>query len=568
MGDPRATGATIKVNGLELRGEAANADSVIVDEDLQRPAMFAITLVDPKHTIVEESGLQAGAAVEITMVGQGVPPGYDGALMIGEVVSVECDYDEVGADVVIRGYAASHRLHRGRRTRVFKDSTDSDIVKQVAAGAGLDLGEIEPTSEVHQHITQGNLTDWEFLASRTRPLGLDLTVTDGRLHLRQRATAAEAPADAGAPAGNGDPRHLIFRHNLKAFHGRMSAADQVADVEIRGWDQGRKQPVVGKALARTGAAKIEATDPPKLAAAFRDPTFVDVVMPVSSDREAEDAASALAERIGSAFVEAEGTALGNTALRAGAAVRVSGVSAEFNGAYVLSHVRHVLDDDGYRTHFTIGGHHDRSLLGLVAGSSNGTGHRAASPVAAAVGLVRGVVSEVDDPDKQGRVKVKLPWLDAQFSSAWAPVMQLGAGPDSGTFFLPAVGDEVLVGFEHGLIDRPMVVGGLFNGIDKPPTYGLYLDNGAVTGRAIHSRSGHELSFHDARDRAGIVIRVVDSDRQNVVSVGLNALEEKLVVFSAGAVEVRADGDVSLHGKKVSIEADTELVLKGATIKLN
>ena len=73
-------------------------------------------------------------------------------------------------------------------------------------------------------------------------------------------------------------------------------------------------------------------------------------------------------------------------------------------------------------------------------------------------------------------------------------MQLGAGPDSGTMFIPAVNDEVLVGFEHGDVDWPIVIGGLFNGTDKPPAYSHYLDNGQVHRRSIVSRLGHQIAL--------------------------------------------------------------------------
>jgi uncharacterized protein involved in type VI secretion and phage assembly len=148
------------------------------------------------------------------------------------------------------------------------------------------------------------------------------------------------------------------------------------------------------------------------------------------------------------------------------------------------------------------------------------------------------------------------------------VVQLGAGPDSGTFFLPAVHDEVLVGFEHGLVDRPIVFGGLFNTLDKPPTYGSYLDDGKVTGRGIWSRKGHQISLHDADDAGGIILKVVDGDHKDVVSIGLNALDEKLVVMSSGNVDVRADGDLKIQAKNVAIKADSEIAMNAPKIKLN
>ena len=148
-------------------------------------------------------------------------------------------------------------------------------------------------------------------------------------------------------------------------------------------------------------------------------------------------------------------------------------------------------------------------------------------------------------------------------------MQLGAGPESGTFFLPAVDDEVLVGFEHGRIDRPIVVGGLFNKTDKPPNYGQWLKDGAVTGRGIVSRKGHKVTFEDSDDIFGVHIVAVDSGKETAVSIGLNGKDKKLVVQSMGDVDVDAMGDITLKGKNVSIEATQVLVLSGKSqVKIN
>lgn len=564
MADDRAIDVGLVVSGMELRPELlAHVEQAVVDEDLYRPAMFAITLVDPNRDIVGRTGLRPGVEVEISVVGPAAVD--DRPLLTGDVVTIECDYDELGARVVVRGYAASHRLHRGRRTRVFRDVTDSDIVKQVADEARLTVGSIEATTEVHEHVSQANVSDWDFLAERARRAGLDLTIVDGELRLGTRATSTEAPT-----AVSRAPTHLTFGYNLEAFHGRVSAAEQVGDVEVRGWDEDRKEAVVATSPAGTAAANLDTANPTELAGLFRSPTYIEIAAPVHSEREAGDSAKAIAERIGSAFAEAEGTSGGSTGLRAGVAVRVSGVSDHFNGAYVLTRVRHVLNRRGYVTHFNVSGRQDRSLLGLVGanGNGNGAGHGDGLAGRADPGVVRGLVSDNQDPAKLGRVKVRFPWLDKDYSSTWAPVMQLGAGPDSGTFFLPAVDDEVLVGFEHGRVDRPIVIGGLFNKTDKPPGYSAFLDDGAVTGRGIWSRSGHRITLHDADDTSGIILRAVDGQGESVVSIGLNAKDQKLVVMSEGDIEIEALGDITLKGANVTVQADRDLVLKGTTIKLN
>ena len=187
MADDQAIDVALVVSGLELRPELlAHVEQAIVDEDLYRPAMFAITLGDPNRDVVSRTGLRPGVEVEISVVGPAAVD--DRPLLTGDVVAIECEYDELGARVVVRGYAASHRLHRGRRTRVFRDATDSDIVKQIADEARLRVGAIESTTEVHEHVSQANVTDWDFLAERARRVGLDLTIVDGELRFGPRAT--------------------------------------------------------------------------------------------------------------------------------------------------------------------------------------------------------------------------------------------------------------------------------------------------------------------------------------------------------------------------------------------
>ena len=58
------------------------------------------------------------------------------------------------------------------------------------------------------------------------------------------------------------------------------------------------------------------------------------------------------------------------------------------------------------------------------------------------------MSDVNDPEEQGRVKLTLPWLSDTYVSAWARTVQPGAGKDRGAMVVPEVGDEVLVTFEH------------------------------------------------------------------------------------------------------------------------
>ena len=118
-------------------------------------------------------------------------------------------------------------------------------------------------------------------------------------------------------------------------------------------------------------------------------------------------------------------------------------------------------------------------------------------------VVIGLVTNNQDPEGMGRVKVTFPWLSSDDESNWARVAAPMAGNNRGTYFLPEVGDEVLVAFDHGDVRLPYVLGALWNGQDAPPR-----DNsdGKNTERVIRSRAGHELVFNDDSQGAHVKSR--------------------------------------------------------------
>jgi uncharacterized protein involved in type VI secretion and phage assembly len=118
------------------------------------------------------------------------------------------------------------------------------------------------------------------------------------------------------------------------------------------------------------------------------------------------------------------------------------------------------------------------------------------------GVVAGIVTNNKDPDKLGRLKVKFPWFSDNNETDWVRVTTFMTGGERGSFFLPEVGDEVLVAFEHGNINRPYVIGALWNGIDKPPETN---SDGKNNIRKIKSRSGHEFIFNDEESKENVEI---------------------------------------------------------------
>ncbi|MEA2690829.1 MAG: hypothetical protein QOJ16_216 [Acidobacteriota bacterium] len=214
-----------------------------------------------------------------------------------------------------------------------------------------------------------------------------------------------------------------------------------------------------------------------------------------------------------------------------------------------------------------------SLLELLAARQAGDRDRI-------YGVVVGVVTNNQDPDKLGRVKVKFPWLSADHESNWARIACPMAGNDRGFFFLPEVDDEVLVAFEHGRVEFPYVVGALYNGKDKPPGDN---DDGKNNLRSLKSRSGHTLTLDDTDGKEKI--RIVDAKgKESIVfdtaestititadkDLTIESKNGRLLLKGAKGIEITSDGGPGKLkvGKDLDVEGGGQVNVKGSTINLN
>ncbi len=144
-----------------------------------------------------------------------------------------------------------------------------------------------------------------------------------------------------------------------------------------------------------------------------------------------------------------------------------------------------------------------------------------------IGVVVGLVVDVDDPEGLGRIKVSFPWLSDDNQSQWARMARLMAGNDYGTWFMPEVDDEVLLAFEHGDFQHPYVIGFLWNGRDLPPNSDI-----DVKVRRIKTVSGHILEFDD---RSGQELVRIKTQGNNLIE--LDDVGAKLTIQTNGGQEI-------------------------------
>ena len=175
------------------------------------------------------------------------------------------------------------------------------------------------------------------------------------------------------------------------------------------------------------------------------------------------------------------------------------------------------------------------------------------------GVYPALVTDVQDPDNQGRVQIKLPLVeeaDGATALAWARLATLMAGGDRGTWFIPEVNDEVLVAFTAGDPRRPVVIGALWNGVDAPPET---MDS-ANNVRSVTSRSGHKLSFDDTAGSEKVVLETQgghtftldDAAGGTVTLTHSNGATVK--IDAAGIIEITAPAGLDVTAAMVTVDA--------------
>jgi len=185
-------------------------------------------------------------------------------------------------------------------------------------------------------------------------------------------------------------------------------------------------------------------------------------------------------------------------------------------------------------------------------------------------IVVGVVKDLEDPQKLGRVRVALPHLENK-QSPWARIATLMAGAGRGSLFRPEVGDEVLVALLHGDPSQPYVVGALWNEDDTPPEGGGAKENHL---RTIQSRSGHIVRFNDEPGSERMELIGKDGKLRVLIDVagGLVAVEadqgDVRVKAAQGKVEVKAGQEITLDAPTITIKATGTLTLSGAQVAIN
>jgi Rhs element Vgr protein len=475
--------------------------------------------------VADGETFQPGAAISIAA-------GYDDqeqTIFEGIVVKLGM---KISADnescLVIECRHKAVKMSVGSKNAHHVDLTDSAIIERLVQAGGL-KAEVDATHETHSVLTQYDCTDWDLLVARAELNGLLVIADDDKI-------LVQAPRTGAQPV-----LRVTYGQDLIEFQADVDACSQLQEVRTVAWDP-KAQAVVEGVPASPQLLNAQGNlDSATLAAALgANLLHLQTPAPLRAD-ELSAWGRAQQVKAGLARIRGRMKFQGSATAKVGSLIELAGVGARFSGNAFVGSVEHEIAEGNWLTTAEFGCPPDRH-----------TKRNEVHPVAAgwlpgAAGLQIGIVTKLDgDPAGEQRIQIKLPVLQASDEPVWARLLQPHACEGFGAFFVPEVGDEVVVAFFNQDPSYPVVLGSLYSSRHKP-AYELGASNRI---KALVTRCKHRIEFDD--DNRIVTVstpannRVVLNDRDG--SIVLQDQSGNSVELSTAGVTIDTPGDLKMTAK--------------------
>lgn len=459
-----------------------------------------------------------------------------------------------------------------KKSEIFEKKKDSDIISTLISESGLSK-EVKATTYQHPFMTQYQMTNWDFLLKRCMANGLIV------FNASNKITVAEPKVTGTAEA------EIKYGDGAISFEGEIDSTEQFQSLEVKTWD-----PFTEKEVKQTGSEPDSLDKPGNINGKELGKVFYPTKAVVKYDApietsELKNIADALL--VESRLFRARGTVSfrGINKIKLGSIVKLSGFGARFNGDILVTSVMHEMSEGKYTTKVGFGFPKNFFSEKLMEFKEP-----LVPPIA---GLYPAIVKKIDgDPDSDYRIQVQIPALKDSGNGIWARLTQFYATKSAGSFFIPEIDSEVIVGFLHNDPRFPVVLGGLYNSKNKPYTE---FDKKNPK-KAILSAQKLTLEFDDEdkvimiktpgknsiiisdkdksieiKDQNGNSVKTSDSGIDIKSSKAINIKSsQKITLDGATGIELKSSGgDINQKGLNVNAEAQIKFSGKGtAQAELN
>ncbi len=503
----------VKVDGMALSNDDAQAiDEIRVHQYLSLPTLCEISFLDTAGSLAEANVMLPGATLDVFV------EGADIALFKGEITALNFHYGPSRERrIYVRAYDLLHRLRKRQPVSAHVQLNPSELASALVADLGISV-EAHESGPLVQKLVQFCQSDLEFISEVTERYGLYFTLRDEVLHL---ATLE----------GFGEVIPLALGSSLVEARVDVNTNTACQSVETTAWNPWLAAQHSGRAdMARSGrkaSIKVSSTQ----VGGSGERIMVDQL--VQDDNQADGIAQGELDRRVADEVTLWGVAEGDVRLRPGAPIEVSGIADPLAGRYVITSVKHIVNNSsGYISELDT------------------TAPQSPARLRATITTL-GIVSNVDDPEQLGRIRVTLATYE-DIETDWLDVLLPGAGPNKGVIALPDIDDQVLVLLLNEDPAQAIVLGGLY-GSHTPPDTGV--DDGRVRRFTFITPGGQRIRLDDVK-------KTVDIRNKNGCYFKLSHSQVKMGDNNGSIVKL------SPKGCQIHAETDLEIGAPGQTVTIS
>ncbi len=424
----------------------------------------------------------------------------------------------------------------GRKNANFVDSKDSDIISKLIGNSSGLTADVGPTATQYKELVQYYCTDWDFMLSRAEANGLLVVVDAAKVSVQSPATDGTATLK------------VTYGLDLMEFHADIDARTQLATVQGVSWDLAQQAIVQQQAKPKTLNAQGD-LDSATLAKVLGLSEFrLQTPVPLDS-ATLKSWVDGQQIKAGLARIQGRMKFQGSALAQPGTLIELDGVGKHFSGTVFVAAVGHVLADGNWITEVEFG-----LPAAWFAENRDLVAPPASGLLPGIEGLHIGVVKKLDaDPEGQYKIQVSIPVLQAETDGVWARLAKFYGSDGIGAFFVPEIGDEVVLGYFNNDPSNPVILGSLYSSKRKAP-YELTADNFK---KAIVTKSKLKLEFDDDKK----VITIITPGNNQIVisddgkSILLQDQTNNQVKLSESGITLDSPKDIAITAKgKISITA--------------
>ncbi len=547
---------TIKVNGNPVSTQY-QINSIVISKEINRIAAAKIIICDgdaaaQDFSISNQETFIPGAAVEITC-------GYnldETSLFKGMVLRHSLKIRNSNSPLLVldcRDNAV--KMTVARKNKYFYDQKDSEAIEAIVKSYPFET-DIAETDVQHEAIVQYDCTDWDFIISRMEANGLICIADNGKIIAKKPDLSGETVLDA------------VFGATMLAFDAELDAKNQYQNLKATTWDYSN-QSVITVDANEPGFEEngnISSSDLGNVLGIAEYDLFAGEDV---TENELQDLADARLVKARLSRCRGRVRFRGYGEVNPGDLINIGGVGDRFNGKVFVSGIRHEIANGAWNTDVQFGLSSEQFTKEPDVNAAP-----AAGMLPSIQGLQTGIVTDLEDPDGQNRIRVRMPVIDNNEDGVWSRIATLDAGNNRGTFFRPEIDDEVIVGFMNNDPRNPVVLG-MLNSSAKPSPLTASNQNNE---KGYVSRSGMKMIFNDDEKSLQIETpagkKVTINENQNIIKIedengnSLSMDPSSVNIESGADISLKATGNLTIEAVNITLSPSSSFAMSAGGVSMN